>query len=251
MRNERIFASWDKIAPGAAADERMLAAILARNRSVRDGKDKVSVMSKTKITLLTAAACLVLLIAATVLVGNSLNWFRTEYDAAAGAPGAVVPGGTLPDGVDPLMASVAVFPADRSLSDVAAATLKQVTEAEAYDANELGDHLPTSIPDRYQFSHASLYETTMKDGTKYYLLRVHYSAGDRGNQDMDRHAPDFFIQLLNYRPNTKKTIYTIDTIPAELSGKGFLHVACGDFHVGFDYGELTHDEVLQVLNSIG
>ncbi|MDI9469070.1 MAG: hypothetical protein QM296_02570 [Bacillota bacterium] len=207
-------------------------------------------MSKTKIKLMTAAACLVLLIAVTVIVGNSLNWFRTEHDAAAGAPEAVVPGGTLPEGVDPVMASVAVFPADRSLLDVASATLKQITEAEAHGTVKLGDHLPTSIPDPYQFSHASLYETTMKDGTKYYLLRVHYSTGDKGNLDMNHHAPDFFVQLMNYKPSTKKTIYTITTIPAELSGKGFLHVACGDFYVGFDYGELTHDEIMQVLNSI-
>ena len=64
MKNDRIFASWNKIEPSDSADERMLSAILERNRSIHKGKDKVNYMSKTKkpvwVRWVAVAACLCL-----------------------------------------------------------------------------------------------------------------------------------------------------------------------------------------------
>ena len=126
MKNDKIIGSWNKIEPSDSANERMLTAILERNRSVQNGKDKVNYMSKTKKILIPAVACLALLIAVTGIVGTNLNWFGSKTDAGAGVDGTVVPGGCLPEGIDPIVASVAVYPADRSLSDIADATLNEI-----------------------------------------------------------------------------------------------------------------------------
>ena len=253
MKNDRIIASWDKIEPSDSANSRMLYAILEQNRSFLKGKDKGNDLSKAKKTLISAAACLALLIAVTGIGGVNMNWFGTKPDAGAGIDGTILPGGSMPEGIDPVAASIAVFPADKSLADIADATLNELSEAEAHSTFALGDYLPSAIPDGYRFETASLYETTMKDGTKYYLLRVTYTTGDSSNYEIAPVADpvaDFKVQLTNFQPKTEKTIYTIETLPSDLAGRGFLHIAKGDVYVGFDAGDLTHDEIMSVLNSI-
>jgi len=250
MRNDKIIASWNKIEPSNFTNERMLSAILERNRSVHDGRNKVNYMSKAKKMMIPVTVCLVLLAAVFGIAGTNLNWFGTKNVAGIGVDGTIVSVGSLPEGIDPVMASIAVYPADRNLSDVENATLNEITESEAYSTIELGKHLPTYIPYGYHFKHARINETTMKDGTKYYLLRVNFIAGDKDNTDIPNLAPKFFIQLMNYKPDTKRTIYTIDTLPKDLSGKGFLHVAYDNLYIGFDVGNLTYDEIMLVLNSI-
>ncbi len=66
MKNDKIIASWNKIEPSDSANERMLSAILERNRSVRNGMDKVNNMSKTKKWLIPVVACLALLVAVSI-----------------------------------------------------------------------------------------------------------------------------------------------------------------------------------------
>lgn len=78
MKNDRIFASWNKIEPSDSANERMLSAILERNRSIHNGKDKVNYMSNTKKTLIPIAACLAVLIAVTGIIGGNLGWFGSK-----------------------------------------------------------------------------------------------------------------------------------------------------------------------------
>ena len=48
MKNNKIITSWDKIEPSDSANDRMLSAILEKNRSVHDRKDKVNYMSQRK-----------------------------------------------------------------------------------------------------------------------------------------------------------------------------------------------------------
>lgn len=235
MKNDKIITSWDKIEPGDSANERMLSAILEWNRSVHNGKDKVNYMSKTKKTLLPVVACFALLIAITGIVGNNQNWFTKDNTAGAGIGEDEIQAGSMPEGIDPIVASIAVYPADKSLSDVADATLNEINESEA-KAIELGNHFPTAIPEGYRFKVASIYETTMKDGTKYHLLRLHYTAGDNDNADMSIHSDEFFIQFTDFQPNTEKTIYTIDTL--------------SNVYVVFNAGDLTNADVMSVLNSI-
>ena len=75
MKNSKIITSWDKILPGETADERMLSAILAANRPAQGGKEKVSIMSKTKSKMaiwIPIAACLVVFAAIAGIMGPKL-----------------------------------------------------------------------------------------------------------------------------------------------------------------------------------
>lgn len=241
MKNDRIIASWGKIEPSDSANERMLTAILERNRSIRNEKDKVNYMSKTKKTLISVAACLALLIAVTGIVGVNMNWFGTKTDAGAGIDGTVLLGGSMPEGIDPVVASVAVYPADKSLSDIVDATLNEITKEEAYSVEGLSEHLPTVVIDGYQFRNASLYETSMKDGSKYFLLRIDYTTGNRN-------TVDYSVQLTNFEPKTDDTILTPDTIPSSVSD--YFHFEQSGIYYGMDPGDLTYEEIMAVINSI-
>lgn len=250
MKNNKIITSWDKIEPSDSANERMLSAILEQNRSVHNRKDKVISMSrakKTKRMLIPVAACLVALIAVTGIIGNNLNWFGTKgnvgSDAEAGVDGTVLPGGSVPEGIDPVVASIAVYPADKSLADIADATLKELTEEEAYSFEELSAHLPSVVVDGYHFRNASLYETTMKDGSKYYLLRVDFTTGDRN-------IADYSVHLTSFEPQTEDAILTPESIPSDISESGFFHFVSNGIYIGMNPGDLTYDEIMSVVNSI-
>ena len=258
MKNDKIIASWNKIEPSDSANERMLSAILERNRSIQNGKDKVKYMSKTKKMLIPVAACLVMLIAVTGIVGNSLNWFGNKNDVGSNDAGfgedidGTVPY-EVPDGMDPIVASIAVFPENERIENVEDAKLNSISEEDAYSFEVLGTHLPTVIPDGYCFRHAGVYETTMKNGMTYYRLNVSYSYGDNTFNDTEEDVLDtldYSVSVLNYKPKTDSEVYSIDALPDDLSGKGFLYVVYGDVYVGIDVGDLTHDEIISVLNSI-
>lgn len=77
MKNEKIIASWDKILPDEAADERMRSNIIEYRRSYI-GKDKVISMAKTMNKLFPIAACFILVIAVTAFIGVQHNWFGAK-----------------------------------------------------------------------------------------------------------------------------------------------------------------------------
>lgn len=77
MKNEKIIASWDKILPDEAADERMRSKIMEYQRSyIR--KDRVISMTKTMKKLFPIAACCILVIAVTAFIGVQQNWFGAK-----------------------------------------------------------------------------------------------------------------------------------------------------------------------------
>ena len=76
--DDKIIVSWNKIEPCDSADERMLSAILERNRSVRNRKDKENYISRTKKRLILAVACMALLIAVIGILGGNLVWFGSK-----------------------------------------------------------------------------------------------------------------------------------------------------------------------------
>ncbi len=91
MKNDSIIAAWNTIEPDAAADSRMLSAILNANRTAQNRKEKMNHMNNIKRILIPAAACLALL--AVVGVGINQNWFGTnselvehEAEISEGAP---------------------------------------------------------------------------------------------------------------------------------------------------------------------
>lgn len=81
MKNNKIITSWDKIEPSDSANDRMLSAILEKNRSVHDRKDKVNYMSQRKNFkkfLIPVAACLVAIVGVTGIVGSNMGWFGSK-----------------------------------------------------------------------------------------------------------------------------------------------------------------------------
>lgn len=201
----------------------------------------------------TIAACLCVMVAGIAI--SQIPSIFPDYGAG------VVPGGTLPDGVDPIIASLAVYPATETIEDVADATIESIAEVDAYGFDTLGEYLPTSLPDGYHFGKASLYETTMKDGTKYYLLRVQYTTGyDTTQGNTEEVAPDpntlgnsFAVFVMNYKPEVKREIYeTTDITESKLEEIGGVtfHISYGDIYVGISPSTATTDDILAAVASI-
>lgn len=205
-----------------------------------------------------AAACLCLVVggAALALLPGSL------LHQAAGNGG--LPNGMWPEGVDPVTASLAVHPAAEDVRDVAAATYEEIDESAAYTWEGLGEHLPTWLPEGFSFHYAALYETTMKDGTQYHLLRAFYTDGevvpgildgDTGEVMPDRLSDALAVFVMDYEPDTKKTIHRREDLPAfleqEWDGTTF-HFTCGDVYIGVtvNSGGLSTEDILSLVNSI-
>ena len=87
MKNDKIIASWNKIEPSDSANERMLSAILERNRSVRNGTDKVNNMLKTKKWLIPVVASLALLVAFSIPI---LHNMRSRIPLSGASSGVTV-----------------------------------------------------------------------------------------------------------------------------------------------------------------
>ena len=129
---------------------------------------------------------------------------------------------------------MAVYPATESIEDVANATVESIAEADAYGFDTLGEYLPASLPDGYHFGKADLYETTMKDGTVYYMLRVQYTTGYGTPQGSsgEEVAPDpntldnsFVVFVMNYKPEVKREIINVEKVKV-LSTFFFFFLPC-------------------------
>lgn len=200
------------------------------------------------------AACLCLVIAG--IATSQIPGIFPDHGAG------IDPGGTHPDGVDPIIASVAVYPSTEKIEDVADATNESISEADAYEFDTLGEYLPASLPDGYHFGNANLYETTMKDGTRYHMLRVQYTTGNdtaQGNTEKEIAADpnalgkSFVVFVMNYEPATEKQIYAPADITGSLleeMGGSTFYVSYGDIYVGFSPDTTTSDDILAMVASI-
>ena len=93
MKNKRIIDAWNKIEPDSVAGERMLKAILARNRSMgHSEQERVPTMKKTFNwkRFAPVAACLVMVIAITAVFGNNAGWFGNRIYTANIASGEII-----------------------------------------------------------------------------------------------------------------------------------------------------------------
>lgn len=203
------------------------------------------------------AACLCLAIGS-IMVSQNQNLVETP----GGGPDA---GGNFSDGVDSLIYSVAVYPASEDAKDVEAATLKSISEADAYGFEMLGAYLPVQLPDGYCFGRAKLYETIMKDGTKYYMLRVFYTSGgvqtfptasgDGGEvvPDPNTQGDEFSVFVMNYPPNTDQKIYSpeeiTESVLENIDGLTF-HLQYGNIYVGISPETALPEDILFVINAI-
>lgn len=220
---------------------------------------------------LAACFCLILTAAMVTLPGILDGANKIEPPSNSNIPGGGnVPGeqqgGIFTDGVDPIIESIAVYPATEDIRDVEDATMEDVDEVTAYGISGLGDYLPTKLPADYQFDKADLYETTMRNGSQYHMLRVTYAAGGNdtlaasANDDDGELAPapntfssSFSIFVMDFEPKTKKTIYRFEDLPKFLETAkdvAVFHFSYGNVFIGFSPSELSTEEILTVINSI-
>lgn len=58
--------------------------------------------------------------------------------------------------VDPIISSLAIYPASEDIQDVENATIEKLDETTAYAMTDLGSYLPTQLSNGYMFGNASV-----------------------------------------------------------------------------------------------
>ncbi len=222
----------------------------------------------------TAAACLCVVavagvIAMTVGERGDIDAGETGNDAILYGTDKINGGGgndapERPAGVEgevDVMKSIAVYPGYESFDNVAGATLDDIGEEGAY-AHELGRYLPDELPDGYMFEKASLYETEMKDGTKYHMLRVCYANEDiqmqtaPSTEEYEAAVPvcvEFVVFVMDYEPKNDR-IYSPDefdeALYERLDGGTFIINVNGEAYVGISPYSLDHDDAAALVKSV-
>ena len=177
--------------------------------------------------------------------------------------------GLWPEGVDPVVASVAVLPAGAELVNVADATVVSVSETEARTLEGLGAYIPDTLPEGCRYGKAGYYETTMKDGTRYHMLRVTYECGaisvpvsfpeNEGENEAEQGASEmlghtaFVWMVWGHRPDTNLPIYQPDEVTAALIAQqegSTFYIDCGDIYVGISSMEISAEDMLAVIQSV-
>ncbi|NCE65312.1 hypothetical protein D1159_12160 [Pseudoflavonifractor sp. 524-17] len=200
------------------------------------------------------AACLCLIVGTTVFLQQNTT------------PGGVsIPGtgsGGIDGGHEGMMYSVAVYPAAESEENVDSAGIISLTESEAL-SHELAEHLPSQLPGNFHYGRGSIYNTIMKDGTQYNMLRVEYISGtipgQQFTEDGGAVAPNpetigslFTVCVLNYKPKTDISIYSsaeeITVSILEENGAAYIH--SGDCYIGVFTETAEPESVLDALRNI-
>lgn len=191
----------------------------------------------------------------TVVVEIDGEWtiFEAKETTGASSVDGTVPGGSVSAGIDPVKASIAVFPYSESLSDVADATLTEISEMDAKGLDGIGSYIPAVLPEGWFWQNASIYETTMNDGTVYRMLRIRCCrnsddiAAPGGGTDF---TDEFYISITNFEPKTEKPIYSIDELHEDIDLSETFHIAVGDAYAIVSADMLTYDELMSVLRSM-
>lgn len=201
------------------------------------------------------AACLCLF----VFAGIGMQQGALIGDAGGGIDGTV-PGGMAPDGIDPVAASIAVFPLKESLANVKEATAVSIREEEAKSMEKLGRFLPESLPKGCRCSEVTHYETTMKDGTQYHMLRATYFFGAKnltpsireGEKTATESSLDtaFCWTVFGYKPDTKHPIYKPEEITVQFleNRNGFFVIDCGEVYIGIELLHIGAEDMLDVMD---
>lgn len=188
---------------------------------------------------------------------------NSTVDGGSGVDGTT-PGGSTSDGIDPIMASVAIFPAGESLADVAEATCVSIDEEAARSAEGLGDYLPSSLPEVYRYDTASYYETVMKNGARYRMLRATYGSGsvapaapvpeDSQSTPAEVSSRAFLWMIWGHRPDTDRPVYRPEEITVQLLEQidgGVFYIDYDGVYVGISQADISTEALLNVIGSIG
>ena len=257
MKNEKLLHALDKV------DERFITASSPENTK------------KTKNTKVNAwvkwgamAACLCLVITGVAMWGN-LGQQEKIPEAGVGVV-SEDSGGVWPEGVDPVIASLAVIPAGVDLLDVADAVSISISEEDARAVEGLGGYLPAVLPDGCRYGKAAHYRTMMKDGTEYQMLRVTYEIGEASvpvsvpeNADGPENAQmasemtgntAFLWMVLGHRPDTDLPVYQSEEVSASLIEQqegGVFYIDYDGIYVGVEQLEISAADLFAVIESIG
>lgn len=214
------------------------------------------------------AACLCVVIAGAAIWSHSSGLSGNIPDSGGGvveggiAPGGVWPDGVLLEGVDPVVASVAVFPAGENLSDVADATLVSIDEKDAKKIERLGAYLPDTLPEGCRYGTAGYYETTMRDGTRYHMIRVTYESGqgavpapvtENAQAASEMTGGTAFLWMVwGHRPDTDRPVYQPDEVTVQLleQAGGVFYIDYDGVYVGIERLEIDTKELMNVIRTI-
>lgn len=208
------------------------------------------------------AACLCLVIAGAAIWGDIREPGKIP-EAGAGV-GGEDSGGVWPEGVDPVVASLAVIPAGVDLLDVADATSVSISEEDARAVEDLGVYLPSALPEGCYYGPAGYYETIMKDGTRYHMLRVTYESGEASvptpvpenaqTASTATGSTAFLWMIWGHRPDTSWPIYKPEEISVplieQLDGQGF-YIDYDGIYVGVGDLQISAAELFAIIESIG
>lgn len=198
------------------------------------------------------AACLCLVVVAAALLASS------------DIPLAITGGGGIDLGNDGMTYnySVAVYPATESEDNVDTADVVSLTEQEALD-NPLADYLPKQLPEGFHYGRGSIYNTVMKDGTQYNMLRIEYITGGIPKpefaEDGGEAVPNpellgdtFTVCVMNYEPETDISIYSSqeDITVSLLEEDGAVYIHSGDCYIGVFTDTAEPANVLDALRNI-
>lgn len=234
------------------------------DKAVQDAREYKRTRYSKAIKWRTMVACVGLII---TITARTLPDILREPSGGPNIPGGgVAAPGEHPEGVTPIIESMAVYPATEDIRDVEDATVESVDENTAYGIPGLGNYLPTDLPAGYHFGKAGLYETTMQSGTKYHLLLVTFTTGSDeitmapANEDGGIAVPDpnlfgssFAVLIMDYEPRTNKPVYSFEDLQEYLETKDdnvTFHFAYKDIYIGFSPDDLSAEEILDVVNSI-
>ncbi len=209
------------------------------------------------------AACLCLVAGIGVMnIDRGLSGKDSEQGSGVGGDLGGVDG-TIPEGVDPVVASLAVLPSDVDLLDVADATSVSISEEDARAVETLGDYIPNTLPAGCQYGVAGYYETTMKDGSGYHMLRITYNRGLASvsipNTENEQSASEmlgdtaFLWMVWGHRPDTDLPVYQPEEITVSLieqqDGRVF-YVDYDGIYVGVEQISVSAGELFAVIESI-
>lgn len=193
--------------------------------------------------------------------GGTTDTGGGAYIGEDGEPGGMWD--NLPEGMDPITASIASFPAGESLANVETAEVISLTESETAALESLGEHLPTVLPEGYFFGWANLYETTMKDGAVYRHVMVSYNDtvppepvytedGGQVAPTPEEMGESFRLGIWAFRPDTDRPFYDPAALTAaEIEAMpGVFHLDCGDWYAVVEPLGQSGEEILAVIQSM-
>ena len=212
--------------------------------------------------LIPIAACFILMIAVTAYIGIQNNWFREKentvninstYEHPDEADGdynvACFPEGRTGD------YNFACFPAGRTIDEVENATCIGVSKNSLNDVNDLCDYVPSYTPSPYYWEVAGLYETTMKDGTIYRMLKITYITGSDDNTiDDTNDVLNYCISVCNFKPDISDLFDfegLSEEILSEIYEKDIFAIKYENHYVIIEPVLLSKDETIKIINSIG